>query len=360
MPLRPRPEIERIAPCPHGGPIYEEMEHSGFGPQDILDFSVSANPFGPPEGVQKAMTSAAIDQYPDSDSNELRSVLAKSLGIHTENIIVGNGSMEIIRMIATAYFSNDEIIIPQPTFGEYEVACKICGSTISGVMASEDNKFLLDIDEMETAVCDRKPKAVFLCNPNNPTGQYLDKLSIEKLVDSSEDTLFVLDEAYVGFVANPWQSINLIERDNVIMVRSMTKDYTLAGLRLGYAVADTAIIATLQKVKPPWNVNSVAQCAGVAALQDTGFVDECRANIQKVKEYLTKQLEQIGMVPLDSDAHFFLVKVGNATEFRKDLLALGIMVRDCTSFGLPDYVRIAPRTITECEKLIEAVRLVRG
>ena len=336
------------------------MEHSGFGPQDILDFSVSANPFGPPEGVREAMNSAVIDQYPDSDSNELRRVLAKSLGIPAENILVGSGSMEIIRIIATAYFSNNEVIIPQPTFGEYEVACQICGSKISSIMASEDTGFQIDVDELALIVQDRNPKAVFLCNPNNPTGQYLDKPAIEKLLNSSEDTLFIVDEAYMDFVANSWQSTSLIDRENVVIVRSMTKDYTLAGLRLGYAVANTTIISTMHKVKPPWNVSSIAQCAGVAALKDARFVEECRVRIQKAKEYLIRELKQIGMMPLNSDAHFFLVKVGSATEFRNSLLAYKILVRDCTSFGLPDYVRIAPRTIPECQKLIEAIRQVRG
>jgi len=356
LPLHPRPEIEALEPCPHGGPNYAELERLGFAPEDVLDFSVSANPFGPPPGVREAFASAAIDRYPDSDSSELRRALAARLHTNPEHIIIGNGSMELIRLIATAYLeSKDAIVIPEPTFGEYEVACRIVGSRIVKHRLRPEDNFNLDIAEFIESIRWSRAKAVFLCNPNNPTGRYLSQSDIEKLLTASRDTLVVLDEAYVAFAEDPWPSLDLIKRGNLVILRSMTKDYALAGLRLGYAVAGPDIIESLRKVCPPWNVNAVAQRAGVLALEESGYAERCRDGVLEARDYLVRELAKRGLTPVSTQAHFFMVKVSNAREFRQQLLGHGIMVRDCTSFGLPDYVRIAPRTLPECERLTSAI-----
>jgi len=172
--------------------------------------------------------------------------------------------------------------------------------------------------------------------------------------------LLILDEAYLTFVDNPWSSLDMIERGNLLVLRSMTKDYALAGLRLGYGVAKENIIDALSRVRPPWNVNAVAQQAGIIALNEEGYVKQCQTKIKEAKEYLVAELSQLNLPPMSSEASFFLVKVDNSSEFRRRLLEQKMLVRDCTSFGLPGYVRIAPRTLPECQRLIEAVKRIRG
>ena len=354
--MLPRQEIENLKVCPHGGPNYTELEWLGFKPEDMLDFSVSANPFGPPPEVKEAITSSVLDRYPDPESSDLRNALATHLNTNPKNIIVGNGSVEIIRLIAAAFFEKEApILIVEPTFGEYEIACRISGSKILKHRTQESNSFKLNTDEFASFIQSHRPKAVFLCNPNNPTGQYLNQKEIEQILSASEDTLLILDEAYINFTTEPQSAIQLIDRGNMVIIRSMTKDYALAGLRLGYAIANPEIIDTLKKVCPPWNVNAVAQSAGAIALSKQDYLNRCKDDILKAKGFLLEKLSALGLNPLPSKTHFFLVNVGQANQFRQKLLRHGIMVRDCTSFGLPEYIRIAPRTMPECEKLIQSI-----
>ncbi|MBT9149137.1 MAG: pyridoxal phosphate-dependent aminotransferase [Dehalococcoidia bacterium] len=357
MPIRPRPGIESLNICPHGGLDYAELERIGVRPEDMLDFSVSGNPFGPPPAIRGSLMSVVIDRYPDSNSTELRSALARILDVDAESIIVGNGSMELIRLVASAYFgSADTILIIEPTFGEYEVACRIAGSKILRVRAQAERSFKFDIAETVDLICRHHPKGIFLCNPNNPTGQYLNRHEIEEILSASQDSLLILDEAYVAFAENAWHSLDLIKGEDIVILRSMTKDYALAGLRLGYAVAHPEIIKTLRRVCPPWNVNAVAQYAGLLALGDSAYLQRCQEGVRQAKGFLKSELTQLGLPPLPSQAHLFLVKVGDGKQFRQDLLKYGIIVRDCASFGLPEYVRIAPRTMPECQRLVLAIK----
>jgi len=204
------------------------------------------------------------------------------------------------------------------------------------------------------------PRGVFICNPNNPTGQYLSKGDVERILDACADSLIILDEAYISFVDGGWSSIDLIQRDNVVIIRSMTKDYALAGLRLGYAVSSEEIIKAVCRVRPPWNVNAVAQRAGVIALDEADYLEWCKQGIGQAKQFLIDGLDRIGIMSLPSRANFFLVKAGDAEGFRTALLKQGILVRDCTSFGLPEYVRIAARTMPECQRLIAAIQAMKS
>ena len=173
-------------------------------------------------------------------------------------------------------------------------------------------------------------------------------------MEAMEDSLLILDEAYVAFVEASWNPFDLTERGNVVVLRSMTKDYGLPGLRLGYAVARREIIDSLRPVLPPWNVNAIAQKVGVDVLEKEEYLRQSLRQIREAKLFLTGELSRLGFKVLPSDAHYFLVKVGNAPECRNSLLRQGILVRDCSSFGLKEYIRIAPRTMPECQKLIAA------
>ncbi len=355
--LQPKANISQLAPATHGGINYPELEKLGIPPEDVLDFSVSTNPFGSPPGTKEAMSQASIECYPDSEATELKLLLAKRLKIPPANLLIGSGATELIRLIATVYFgSNDLVIIPQLTYGEYEIACQLVDARILKQPMPEATSFRLNIAEMVDLIRKHQPKGIFLCNPNNPTGQYLSDEEVKKILSVAEDCLVMLDEAYIAFTENIWSSLDLMDRNNLIILRSMTKDYALAGLRLGYAVSAERVISVLKRVKPPWNVSAVAQKAGIHALKSDGYLEECWIKIKEAREFLTEGLKRLGFSSLPTQTNFFLVRVGDAAGLRKALLKKGILVRDCSSFGLPDYIRLAPRTIPDCQRLLTAIR----
>ena len=353
-------------PSYHGGIDYAELERLDISPEEVLDFSANLNPFGPPPKVIEALNechcelSEAISHYPDSQARQLRQRLSEKLGVKEENIVVGNGSTELIRLATLAYFGRgDRVLIIEPTFGEYKVACQIAGASVKKQQLSAENAFQLNIDETIELIRRHRPKGIFIANPNNPSGRYLSQAEFEKLLNTTQDSLVVLDEAYISFV-DPTviarSEATKQSRSNLLILRSMTKDYALAGLRLGYGVANEEIIAALRRICPPWNVNALAQKAGIVALENEEYLRHCQAKIKEAKQYLVTELSCLGLTPLPSEASFFLVKVGDAKAFRFELLKRKMLVRDCTSFGLPEYVRIAPRTPPECQKLVAAIK----
>jgi histidinol-phosphate aminotransferase len=359
--LKPRPEISNLRVSEHGGPNYGELEALGLSPGEVIDFSVSSNPNGPPPGLRIGAKDVHIDRYPDSEAGEMRRCLAQKLGVMTRNILVGSGSTELIRLATLAYLGRgDRAIIIEPTFGEYEVACHIMGASIIRQRLVEENGFTLDVDRTIELIRQHRPQVIFICNPNNPTGHYLDRTRFERILATASDCLVILDEAYILFVDSAWSWIDMIGNHNLLVLRSMTKDYTLAGLRLGYAIAREDIISTLRRVCPPWNVNSVAQRAGILALQQDEFLERSRALAAKGKNYLVQELTRLGLRCLPSEANFFLVEVGNASDFRQWLLRKKILVRDCTSFGLPHHIRIAPRGLRKCQQLVSAIKELQG
>lgn len=359
MPLTPRKHITALKPCTHGGFDYAEVKALGIDPVDIIDFSVSTNPYMPPPSLNEIITASPVMHYPDSQSTILRGKLAEKLGIAEDNIIAGNGTTELIRLIAQAYIPKESRpLIIEPAYGEYETACCISGARPVKYRTSEKNSFVPDIDKMIEIILNKKPCAVFICNPNNPTGRYLSKYDILKILDSAKNSLVVLDEAYVRFIEKSWDSINMIGADNLIILRSMTKDYGIPGLRLGYAAANREIIRYLNLVKPPWNVNAVAQQAGIHLLSQEEYLQETITKTRKAGHTLRDELTELGLEVLPSDTQYFLVKVANSTEFRRRLLLKSMMVRDCASFGLPQHIRLSPRTMSECERLVLAVKTI--
>lgn len=355
MPLRPRRAIAALKAVPHGGIDAAEMERLGIDPAGILDFSVSTNPFMPPPGIKELLASVPVERYPDSSSTVLRRRLSERLGVPQENIIVGNGTTELIRLVALAYLRRgDAALVLGPTYGEYEAAARLAGARVVKYHAPEKDAFSPDIGEVTGLIAARHPGAVFICNPNNPTGRYLARRHIGNILENIGDGLLVLDEAYVAFVEKSWDATLLTRRDNVVVLRSMTKDYGLPGLRLGYAVARREIAASLRAVLPPWNVNIAAQEIGAAVLEVDDYLEQTLRQVHEAARFLVEGLSRLGLPVLPSDAHYFLVRVRNAAACRLSLLKRGCLVRDCTSFGLPEYVRVSPRSLPECQRLIDA------
>lgn len=360
MSLRPRREIEKIKACPHGGPDYAELRSMSTTPEDIIDFSVCCNPYLLPALLSNKPDRITISQYPDSAATAFREAVARKLSITPARILVGSGTTELIRLIALAYFGHDDsVLILKPTYGEYELACQIVGAEVIEQWGKAENGFRLLPEETAGIIQQRRPKGIFICSPNNPTGHYFSRRDMETILESCTDSLLILDEAYITFVEGAWSSVDLTGKSDVIILRSMTKDYGLAGLRLGYAIAGEEIIHTLRRICPPWNVNAVAQEAGVIALNADRFLERCLKRLRESRKYLIDELRQIGLEQVPSPANFFLVKVGNGRTFRQSLVKHGILVRDCASFGLPEYIRLAPRTMPECRRLIRTIRLLK-
>jgi len=211
LPLRPRPEVENLEGCPHGGINQAELEAMGLSPEAVLDFSVCSNPFMPPPGVMKALDTIAVNRYPDSEATEFRRSLSAKLGVTLDNVLAGSGAVELIRLVAWTYFGHgDSVLVLEPTFGEYRVACQIVGADVVGYWGVEEEGFATKVEETLDLIQRCHPRGVFICNPNNPTGQYLSKGDVERILDACADSLIILDEAYISFVDGGWSSICLL------------------------------------------------------------------------------------------------------------------------------------------------------
>ncbi len=344
----------------HGGLDEAELRALGLRPDQVLDFSANINPLGPSERVKQAAAEAVLSAYPDRHSLRLREALAARLCVGTDNLLTGNGSTELIHLLARAFLRpGDGCLLFTPTFGEYEAAAALTGADIHVARAEEAQGFRWSIDAAVETITRTHPHLLFLCNPNNPTGIYLSRDEVQSLLNATgEESLLVLDDAYVPFTERPWDSLSLLSSGRVAVLRSMTKDHALAGVRLGYLVAEPQVVSAVQRLQPSWSVNAVAQAAGLAALYDDAHVSTARDVISEAKTYIYGELNTLGIPFMESSANFVLARVGNASHVRSSLLQQGIAVRDCTSFGLPEHIRIAIRRPEECVTLLSALREV--
>ncbi len=356
MATSPRPELAAVPACPHGSIGGAEL--AAWGMRSVLDFSVNCNPLGPPSAVAAALAAVDPARYPDDECGALRRALAPRLGVAEDCLVVGNGSVELIWLLAAAYLRpGDAALIVGPTFGEYARAVAIHGGRPLEHRASAEDGFRPRVGEIVARLRDLRPRLVFLCNPNNPTGVYLGRAEVGRLSAACTDGLLVVDEAYLAFVERADSLLDLLD-EGVVLLRSLTKDYALAGLRLGYALAAPAVSAALRQVRAPWSVNAAAQAAGLAALADEAHLARARQEVAAARAYLMAELTSLGLPVLPSAANFLLVRVGAASKLRGELLRRGCCVRDCTSFGLPEYIRIGLRRLPECRQLVAALREV--
>ena len=371
----------------HGGIKPEQLRALGLKPEEVLDFSASVSPLGPPAGLAEALRGVDLTAYPDPACLELREALAGHLSgsqagrITPEQILPGNGSTELIHLLARAFLGPKEdgaipgTLLLTPTYGEYRGACLLAGGAVSELEAHQERGFRWDLAEARRRIAgavtesvpqtigvpekpsNERPSLVFLCNPNNPTGVYLLPEEVEALAQACAEAgaLLVVDEAYLNFVDSPWDSLDLLEGGNTVLLRSMTKDYALTGLRLGYSLASPEVTARLSYFQPDWSVNSLAQAAGRAAIADRDYLSRAREAVNAAKEYLNLGLGELGFNVHPAAANFLLVEVGDGGWWRDRLMHQGIFVRDCASFGLPNCIRIGIRARADCEKLVAAV-----
>ncbi len=348
----------RQAPV-HGGRRREAARRFGIPKEELLDFSASINLLGPPpasvDAVRKAV--AEIAHYPEAASPGLAANVADYLGVLPGEVVLGNGSTEIIYWLA-AVLAPRRVLVIDPTFSEYRRACLAAGAEVSSLLLPEAAGFALDVGRVQSHGFD----LVFVCNPNNPSGYLAPFDEIEYLWGKCRQAGagLVVDEAFIDFSGGE-SILTAGPVAGLYVIRSFTKSFALAGLRVGCLAATAEFAAAIRRRLPPWNINTMARAALEAALADHSYQEKTQAATARARERLFAELGQIaGIEPLPSAANFILLRLGNggAAAVVDKLGRSGILVRDCRSFpGLGDsYIRIAVRAERENYQLVSALK----
>jgi histidinol-phosphate aminotransferase len=351
-----------IAPYEPGKPI-EELERE-LGIVDAIKLASNENPLPPSDRVQSAIRAslATLNRYPDGTAFYLRQALAKKHGVSAEQVILGNGSNELIELLTRTFLKpGDEAVVPHPSFVVYPMIVQASGGIRVMVMLKD---YRLDLEAMARAMTPLT-KLVFIANPNNPTATIVTADEVEQFMDRvPERTIVVFDEAYLEFAQGPDfpDTLNYVKQGRkVLVLRTFSKANSLAGLRVGYGIADADAIALMNRIRQPFNVNSVAQVAALAALDDDAHVLECVRMIEAGRHYLYDEFKALGLKYVPSRANFILVDVGrSAADIYQKLLHEGVIVRPMTAFGMESTLRITVGTPAENRRLIKGLRVALG
>lgn len=345
--------IKPISVRVHGGKNILDLPNK----DRIIDFSVSINPYGPPPEVELMINYTSIREYPDPESKDLRKLIASLNNVNEENVFIGNGSAEIIALLFFCFVGKkDRIASLWPSFGDYHHYTRIIQAKFIPINLNPP-AFRLNLNTVSKMIEKHQPKLFFFCNPNNPTGNYHSEQDIAYILERiPKNTLFILDEAYANLVLSKWNSVNLFKQfKNIIILRSLTKDYALTALRLGYSIASKEITDVLKSASPSWNINSMAQRNGLLILKNKTFLKKSVLLIHKEKNRIEKALKKLGYGIIPSAGNFYLLKVKNAKLTTSLLLTNNIYVRDCTDYGLPQYLRISIKLPQENDYLLKVL-----
>jgi histidinol-phosphate aminotransferase len=352
--------VKQIAPYVPGKPI-EEVERE-LGVKGAVKMASNENPLGTAAAVKQAIAEAIgkVALYPDANAFYLRKALAAELGIPMEQILIGNGSDDVNKILGeTILNSGDEVVIPQPTFSVYEYITRLMDAV--PVIVASRSGLGNDLEAMRAAVTP-KTKLIFVCNPNNPTGTIVKKDELKAFLDSLPATVMVvIDQAYGDFADDPDypNGLELVKSGyrNVIIYRTFSKIHGLAGLRLGYCVANPELVAEMMKVKDPFNANLVAQVAGIAALKSKDHVRDSQRLVWTEKHRFYAELDRLKVAYLPTQANFILINCGrDSRPLYEYLMQKGIIVRATHSFGLPDYLRVTFGTPGQNNRFFEVFR----
>lgn len=354
-----RIDILKIKPYQPGKPI-EEVERE-LGLKKVVKLASNENPLGPSplalEAIRRGLST--LNRYPDGNSFYLKRKLATKLKVKTENLIIGNGSDELIVLAIRAFVNKgDEVIIARPTFLVYEIASLAVGAKIVFVPLKN---FKYDLAAMKKKITS-KTKIVFIANPDNPTGSYVNKKEVEAFLKGLPKSVIVyFDEAYAEVVAEKDypNTLKYLNSKNVIIARSFSKAYGLAGLRVGVSVSRPEFIDYMNRVREPFNVNSLAQIGAAAALDDKIFLQRTKNLLKEGKIYLYKNFKRLGLKYIPSATNFILLDLKkNSSVIFKKLLKLGVIVRDMNAWKLNTFIRVTIGTKAENKKFIEALEKV--
>ena len=355
--------VARIAPYIPGKPIEDLARELGLDPATIVKLASNENPRGPSPAALAAVTAAAADitRYPDGNGYLLKGALASRFGVAPDQLVLGNGSNDILELAALAYLKpGDETVYAQHAFAVYPLATLARGARGIEVPARDLGH---DLAAMRAAVTPRT-RIVFVANPNNPTGTWLAPAALEAFVDSiPRDVLVVLDEAYNEYLdpADRADSVGwLAKYPHLLVSRTFSKAYGLAALRVGYGVTSAAVADVMNRVRQPFNVNSLAQAAAVAALADTAYVEESYQLNREGLAQLYRGLDDLGVPFVRSHGNFVLARVGDAHGVNLSLLRQGVIVRPVTNYGLREWLRISVGLPVENERFLVALKVAFG
>lgn len=349
-----------------GLPVYEPGRAA---PRGAIKLASNENPYGPSPSVRKTVRSfRGIERYPDGGASRLRAALAGRLGVRPDQILAGAGSDEIGDFLARAYLRpGDAVVYPKYTFIRYAMAAQAAGARRIETRVLAD--FSIDLSDLIRTVRAASPRMVCVANPNNPTGAYIPRRDLQRFLNAvSRKTLVVLDEAYFEYASltpDYPDGVRLAkDHSNLVVLRTFSKIYGMASLRVGYAVAHPSVIAELHKVRPPFNVNAIGQAAAESALADRAHVRRCARLNALERERLSQSLSKLGFQAPANPSNFLLVglpiRLGGGRAVFKKLAAAGVIVRPLDPYGLPRHIRVTVGTRAENNRLMDAMRrLVR-
>ncbi|MHC1730040.1 MAG: threonine-phosphate decarboxylase CobD [Syntrophobacteraceae bacterium] len=351
----------------HGGNVYEYAQRAGCSPDDILDFSASINPLGPPPGLDKLLSECfhRIQHYPDIRNQLLIEALSRFHGVPPECIAVGNGSTELIYWLPRSLEINHALAV-LPTFGEYAKSFEIQGVELKKLFSSSDHFFQPKVDQLDEALGKDSQEAVLLTHPGSPGGALLDEKVCEWIAEKSSagKTYYLMDEVFIDFCEESSFKRFLDRAHNLVLIRSLTKFYGLPGLRIGYLIASPEVIRKVRRHIPPWSVNTLAQAAGAYCLDQEEYRLKTLEVVGRERQRLADTLSAMpGLSVYPGKANYLLIRLGQklpaAPVLKRDLFERGrMLVRDCSSFeGLDDrHFRIAVRLAEQNNRLISALR----
>jgi histidinol-phosphate aminotransferase len=351
--------IRAIAPYLGGKPISELAREIGLNEADIVKLASNENPLGISPKAQMAIDEAVHDiaRYPDGNGFALRDIVAKKFNIAHNQIVFGNGSNDILELAARAFLMPaDEAIFSQHAFAVYPLVTQAVGAV--GVVVPANN-YGHDLDGFLKAITP-KTKLIFVANPNNPTGTLLNKDALRAFIHAvPSHVLILLDEAYDEYLSaeNKSEAVSwLCEFNNLIISRSLSKAYGLAGLRIGFGMMHADVADMLNRVRQPFNVNSIAQAAAIASLQDDDFVARSYAANQAGMAQMTQGLQQLGLEYIQSFGNFVSFKVANTAKVNQQLLQKGVIVRPIANYEMPEYLRVSIGLFSENARFLTVLK----
>jgi histidinol-phosphate aminotransferase len=362
QPIRPQRGLDSIHAYVPGKPIDEVKRE--YGLDDVIKMASNENPLGVSPKALRAMQDALprLNHYPDGASYEFRSALATHFDVDRSQVAVGNGADDLILELSMAFLDEgDEVIVSRSSFPMYDIYTAAMRARIVKTPLTPQQG--IDLDAMADAVTDRT-RLIYVCNPNNPTGTIVGAREVERFLGRiPERVIIVMDEAYVEMVDSDDfpDSLAYVRsgRPNVVVLRTFSKVYGLAGIRIGYGFAHADLMATLFRIKPPFNVNVLAQAAGIAALDDGEFVARSVDENRKGREFLYEGLARLGLEYAASHTNFILVRFGpRAAGVQQALLERGVIVRPCGGYDLPEHLRISIGTPVENARFLRELEAV--
>lgn len=356
-------QLETLPVYTPGRPIEEVAREHGLDPTTVIKLASNENPLGPSPKALVAMEQVLrnLHLYPDGSAFFLKKKLADHLGVEPDQLILGNGSNEIIEFVGHALLGSEaDVVVSQYCFAVYPIVTALFGARLIAVPARNLSH---DIPAMLRAITP-KTRAIFVANPNNPTGTLVSREDISRLLaEVPPGVLIVLDEAYVEFLDDPVDCLALVRNratPNLLLMRTFSKVYGLAGLRLGYGIGNPELIAGFEKVRQPFNINAVAQAGAFAALDDVEHLRKTRENNRRGVEFYQSNFGHLGLDFVPSAANFVLVKVGDGLRMFTELQKRGIITRPMGGYQLPAWLRISVGTAAQNERCLKALREILG